>query len=145
MITLTSRSWSARRSSSNKRARTPLLIALRFSGRFSVMRRTCACGSSVSTTRSAMTTKLRRFPRAAESRLQTAHAVEPPVVVGRLAAEVLEHFGVGEDQEVLRVESFHDYGRDLIRFEHPVDSRDPAVDDAGSHPSAHGLRREHPD
>src|SRR5437588_9686392 len=130
MITLTSRSWSARRSSSNKTARTPLLIALRFSGRFSVMRRTCACGSSVSTTASVMRMTLCRFARPTETCLQTAHAVEPPVIVGRLAAEVLEHFGVGEDQEVLCVESLHDHGRDLIRFEHPVDSRDPAVDDA---------------
>src|SRR5690349_15340500 len=132
-MTLTSRSWSARRNSSNNTARTPLLIALRFSGRFKVMRRTCGRGSSVRTTSLCIVRKLRRGTRAAKARLQSAHAVEPAFVVGRLAPEVLEHLRVREDEERLRVEAGHDRVGDLLGFEHPVDARDAAVDDTRGH------------
>ena len=91
-----------------------------------------------------MTTEATPVPQRRRSVLWSRRiAADPPVVVRRLAPEVLEHFGVREDQERLGVEARDDRVGDRVGFEHAVDARDAAVVDARGHRGAHGLRREH--
>ncbi len=86
-----------------------------------------------------------KLKRIAEACLQPLHPRDPPVVIGRLTPEVLQHLRVREDQERLGREPAYDRVGDGVGLEHAVDAGHAAVGNAGGHGGAHGLGCEHRD